>query len=265
MSTLQENLNSLNRTFEDYWKLTRKSREDALAKKGKDLSFELYKVFREIPPRAPRAKILGKARGLKYALGNISPKAKVLAARYMGGLPSIIGNEFEIGDSAIDIRSARMGKRGKRIVGGRNGRGGRAASLAEYRSAGFNKGFGSDITSNEHVLNTRNIEVFFELMLRLRGSGSLAAAWLHKRLPRSGATDFHVENVNPEAEVQLQGMADFDTKGEASSFALTNRMPGIAKFPHLAARALEAVRQDMMVYIARKQQEAAQQAARTVR
>lgn len=249
-------IDRLLRATQRYIALTLKEPADALAKKGRDLTYELVKQFSQV--RNPkdlvghRTRIMEKAKSLKWKLGPISRRAPELADTLMGGQKSVVGRVVTDGDRIL-IRTVRIGKRGKRITGGRKGRGGRAATLAEYKAETFSK------ASGEGILNRRAIIVAIAIMLRMRGSGSLAASWLFKRWRRGLQGSFHLENVNPKAMVTLQGTADMKD-GPEPQLVITSKMPGVNKFPAAVAQALANVTFDTQEYLAKKFNEHAKEA-----
>lgn len=254
-TTIDIEVDRLTRAIQRYVALSLKTPAEALAKKGRDLTFALVKQFSQV--RTPkelsghRTRILEKAKSLRWKLGPISKRASELADTLMGGQKSVVGRVVANGDSIL-IRTVRIGKRGRRITGGRKARGGRAATLAEYRQEGFTKADG------EGVLNRRAIIVAIATMLRMRGSGSLAASWLFKRWRKGLQGAFTLENVNPKATVQLQGIATMKD-GESPELVITSKMPGVNKFPAAAAQALHDVTVDTQIYLTRKYNENARE------
>lgn len=255
-TTVNMELQKLLQATQRYIALTLKEPADALAKKGRDLSYELQKAFRDV--RNPkdlvghRTRILNKAQSLRGKLKNISSRASELAATLMGGQASVVGRVVAEGDRIL-IRTVRIGRRGNRITGGRKGRGGRAATLAEYRAQTFGK------VAGEGVLNRRAIIVAIAIMLRMRGSGSLAASWLFKRWRKGLQGAFHLENINPKATVSLQGTAQMKD-GVQPELTITSKMPGVDKFPAAVAQALSAVTADTREYLRKRYNDHAREA-----
>jgi hypothetical protein len=245
-TTVTMELQRLVASLQRYVALTLKEPADALAKKGRDLDYELQKEFSKV--RNPqdvvghRTRILNRAQSLKGHLRNISRRAFELADTLMGGQKSVVGKVVAEGDRIL-IRTVRVGKRGKRITGGRNGRGGRAATLAEYKAETFSK------ASGEGILNRRAIIVAIGTMLRMRGSGSLAASWLFKRWRRGLRGTWRLENVNPKATVTLQGTAQMTGDADGAELTITSKMPGVDKFPAAVAQALATVTADTRKYL----------------
>jgi hypothetical protein len=82
----------------------------------------------------------------------------------------------------------------------------------------------------------------------MSGSGSLAYSWLHRRWRKGAKGSFHLENVNPKAEVKLQGSADFKG-GKNATVTLISKMPGVEKYPGAVAGAVRDVYNDTVQYL----------------
>lgn len=253
---VEHSLDRLGLALRGYMQLSGKTPEETLSKKGRDFTFALSARFSDVrdPNNTPghRTRIVNKAKSLEWALAKVSPRAAELADELMGGKKSVVGRVTVDGDR-ITIRTARVGKRGRRITGGRKARGGSAASLAQYRAEGF------DRLEGETVLNRRAVIVAIATMLRMRGSGSLAVSFLYRQWRKGARGSFTLEHVNPKAQVKLQGTAAF-RGGEAPSLTITSKMPGVGKFPGAVDRAVDTIVEDIRNYIPSANRQSGQQA-----
>jgi hypothetical protein len=232
----------LSRALAIYAEQSGKTPEEVTSKKGRDLAIELYRAYvalRGSSVHAHRVKILREVMDRGWGI-IVSRKSYELADSIMGGQKVVMGN-VTTGDGVIRIRTARIGKRGQRITGGRDGRGGRAASMDEYYGIDFQE------LDGDKRMNRQAVATAVEAMLRMRGSGSLGVEWLHKQWKKSTRGNFVLKNVNPRAEVQFVG--DVVSKGgKNASITITGRAPGVTKYPQAVHRAINATIADTRNY-----------------
>lgn len=259
MLTVSFELERVNNALTDYIRVGRKLPEDAVRRQSIEFAYQVSQQFFALAPE--RGVASGQAKSLNFALGRrgaggqLTPAARRLAERYMGGQKSIMGRVlspsggegFSAGSQGAAgtalLRSVRIGKKGKRIYGGREGRGGRAATRSEalkFRSEG------------EVWLNRRAVETYFSIMLRERGRGSLGASWLKawRAMKAHGIERGFVGGEAGETKWTADWALSALTNGV--QWRLTNTMPGIGKFPEAVAGALAATTDNMREYIERK-------------
>ena len=224
----------------------------------------LVRLFlREAPAQqsiTAAARIRGFRLGRREFGGKLSPTAIDRALTRMGGFRSILATVSTDGDGRITLRGVRVGKRGKRILGGRKGRGGYAVpGVAESaRQAG-------DVR-----LNLRAVATVEEINLREAGRRFLAVGWMFKRWRKLSLADAkasnytafrRIENVNPRSRVNLLG--DAEMRGDEQKGNVTLRISSYVPGAHsvgdsrgVYSRALAAMSRDLDTYLARKLVEA---------
>lgn len=248
-----ENADAVRENLVQYAALSGKTIADAVVKANNEIRWQCYFAFRNVAPERNFATKLAKQRN--YAL-DISQKAKDLASVLMGGRAMVMGSVAKgEGPYGTDlIRTVRIGKKGKRITGGRKARGGRAA---ESRDEALK--FKMD---HEHWLNRRAVQTFFEMMLRNRGRLSAAVSFMNKRYQKLSRVDQistgdskKIVFSNPKASVQLMGeneMTQREDEVEATIRYNFQSAGGLQKHRNLIQPAIRAAAADMKDYIRRK-------------
>lgn len=245
-----EAIQRLSRNMAAYVEVSRKTLPEVLAKKAEDVAFQLYRQFSKVAPERGQSWAEGKARGWRMGNAQISPRAWELARSLAGSAKSVYGYVTGEG-SAARIHTMRVGKRGKRIIGGRRGTGGRAGTAADLAS-------GLKLITGEHSIPVRALAIYFEHKLRESGRKSLAVSWLHKRnrinssLKRSHGQSTRLEIVNPKSEVKVLGWAQGGGSDDKFAVELASRLPGVSRFPHAVNSAIQATNADTEVYLRRK-------------
>lgn len=250
--TLDHSLQSLGAALTRYVEVRKKSPEESLVKKGRDLAINLADGFRWAwgghvnQRRGIGQSVLDR----NWAIKRIPRKAVELARTYMSDHSQIVGSMVTSPESGvIDIRSARIGKSGKRITGGRRGRGGRAASLDEYYGVDFEEREG------EHVLGKRQVQVYFAVMLRLRGVGWTAASWLPRAWKKNQpAVAFTLTNTNPKAEQTVLGQVRHTISADGALLVL-NSKTAAGKFPTILGAAVNKTTADITAYLLQREQQ----------
>lgn len=228
----------------------------------------LFELFRREAPSEGEA--TNSARARDFAMGRranafvktnegISMAAWKRAEARMGGHDSILAQVSDRGNR-IHLSGVRVGKRGRRIRGGRSGRGGEAVS---GRDAALRR-------SGDKVLNRRAVAVVEEMAGRERGRGFAAIGWLFKtwRRVRINARSSRrtLQSLNksgkPIGQVEIQSSKD------EASILISNSAPGAGDLDRrsgIVARALSSQTKDMLDYLERKEREALQKGGNRVR
>lgn len=243
MLIAQDNLSDFSATFERYWKLTSKTRLEALAHVGKSYSIEIYR----------RLKTLAHPRGEIFA--------EVLADIH-GGL-KISDRAREIYAGLKEQASAETGR--KRFSGARK------QAIRRLGGVVAPDASGRDV----RVAGKGGLRGQLQVVeLRLRDARRMfaAAAVLFKGKPESNAPVFSVSNGGKLTgrrqlvEQTENGAVVFEwDKSIGKWSAVAARSLTSPRCRHVFGAALMAVRQDNLRYIQRKQDEAARAAARTIR
>jgi len=258
-----EILNRLTASLEQYQRVSGKTSQQVLIKQGQKLAVELYKSFRSVTP--PKGFILAKIKAGGWALGRdggdaeagISNTAWARARAKMGGFKSILAQVSEEADKII-LQGVRVGKRGRRVLGGRRGLGGSAVSGTDQ--SGIGRG-------DSVVLNFRAVQTIEEINLREHGRRFLAIAWNYRRWLQAGKGPLKATtlvNVNPRSHigygmlgsVQLAGNPD---NGGAVSLTLTSNVPGtreVGEAHGLFAHAVAMLTEDIRTYLLDEQRKA---------
>lgn len=244
-----------------YQQLSGRTPAEVVEKKGRDLRMALYRRFFAVQPPAGKIPADVRARGYRVgrkALGGfVSPFARSAAAKILGGNKTVYGRVVDGAGSAGLLRTIRVGARGKRITGGRIGRGGRAATASEaaqFRVAG------------EHRLTRRNLEVHFETVLRERGRGYLGSSFLALRRRRGTAAERMAGRpyrivANPARTAFTYRISEeVAVLPNLSRFAIETNQEGIAERDSIIAAAYSDVRSDTLAYCERKLAEYARKA-----
>lgn len=247
----------LGQTLAAYQLVSRRTNEEVLVNQGKFLAIFLYKAFiRDVPPKAG---ILATAKVRGWSLGRSDPKSQIAgisdtayyrAQRRMGGFKSILATVVEETDRII-LRGVRVGKRGKRILGGRRGLGGSAVSGTD--TSGVARG-------DAVVLNRRAVQTIEEINLRTAGRRFLAASFLYRRWLVQGEGDEKRKtliNVQPRSSLLPRlGEVNLVNGDTDQSLTLTSYVPGVNEIGTRRGRfgqAMLALVYSMEEYIARKQ------------
>lgn len=243
-ATIRENLSSLGSRFEVYWKLTRKSRAEALAYTAKN--FSIFSVRR--------------LKGIQLAKGAITKER-------LAGFKS--GEGLRISDRAREIVSKKYGARQKvSFSGGTVSRGRmitpgvtkrQQAEVQRLDSATGNRGISTQALLAAQELRLRESHrAFTTSSVRFRGDMKQTTFSMQK-----GRQTGRAKPVSKGAELDEYHFEWSSQIGRFAAMAATGL--GHQKARTSFADALVDTRRDMDVYIARKQQEAARAAARSVR
>lgn len=234
---------------------------EVVAKKGADLRGALYRRFFALQP--PAGKIGADVRARGYRVGRrilggfVSPAARRMAAKVMGGQRVVYGRVSEGAGVAGVLRTIRVGNRGKRITGGRRGDGGRAATPSEaqkFRLAG------------EKRLTRRNLEVHYETTYRERGRGYLGTSFLALRRRRGPAAErmagipYRTVWNNRKGPTPYRITEGVSTSPNMARFEIETNQDGISERDTVVAQAYADVRVDTLAYVQRKLDEAARKA-----
>lgn len=233
---LEGNLQALSRAMEHYAKARRMTAEQVLTKRGQELGLKLYRQFEDLAPGPKQVWQEAEARGYRTPARNISRAAWERADAYMGGAKAIIGS---VTDGLL--RSVRIGKRGKRVYGGRHGRGGRAATYSEARQ--FRR-------EGEGWLNRQAVATFYELSLRAAARKFLASSWLAFRWVRRARGERVLVHTN--AKGQVLGRWTMQGTDDQQQLTLSSHVPGVDQFPETVNAAIAADVQDIADYFALK-------------
>lgn len=239
-----------------YVQLSRRSIEETLIRQGRFAAIYLYKAFRRDTPA--RGSILARARASGWALGRNDPKGQIAgisdtayyrAQRRMGGFKSILANVIEESDRII-LRGVRVGKRGKRIIGGRKGTRG-------FAVAGTNEALRR---AGDVVLNRRAVQTIEEINLREAGRRFLAASFLYRRWLVQGKGEqkrTNLVNVQPRSSaLPLLGEVNLVNAEKSQSLTLTSYVPGVSAIGEQRGRfgqAMLALTYSVEEYLAEKQ------------
>lgn len=248
----QAETEKLQQALATYMQFSRRTPAEAMDRKGHDLRQALRRRFKAIEP--PRGKIVSDARARGHRLhrrrlGGVSPYALRLADKTLGGNRQVYGRVVEGMGSAGSLRTVRIGKRGQRITGGRYGRGGRAATMAEAQI------FKAD---GEKPLNRPALAAYFETMLRERGRGYLSSGFLLLRRQRGTASER--ASGRPYRLVAQTGRTAFPFRitealavsQDGAAFSINTNQEGIAERKAIISAAIEDVRSDTIRYVETK-------------
>lgn len=236
MITIQENLSDLSRTFDRYWKLTRKSRAESLEKLAKNVSIFSYRELRKIAPLkgAVRTSVLSAAKGGRGIL--ISERAKELVAKKYGVASALSGKQFISGTS----------KRGGLTKGQKD-------KIAAMGGGGL-----------------QALMVDQELSLRESHRAFTSSAMLFKGPLKHTTFSTKGNNQIGRAKPIDKGLEGdefhFDFGSSVGRFsAMAAIGMNTSKGRQAIASGVQEANKNMLTYIARKQQEAARSASRNIR
>lgn len=261
-STPKDVIPRLRETLAAYKAVSGLTSQQVLVKKGRDLSFAAYAAYKSAVP-APGS-ILSRLKGLGWASGRkgpgsidgISETAYERARARMGGHKSVLAAVIEEA-GRITVRTVRIGKRGRRVIGGRRGIGGVVVAGRDW----INR------QSGDIVLNFRAMQTIEEVNLREAGRRFLAVSFLYRRWLTQGAGPLkqrNLVNLNPRSKIGYGALGSVSMEGEpdndeTQALRISSFVPGAAQIGEsrgLLARALFDVRDDMEVYLRRKHEEA---------
>lgn len=242
-----------------YQVVSGRTNAEVLTRQGRFFAIYLYSAFKRDVP-APGA-ILARAKADGWELGRRDPKGQIAgisdtayyrAQRRMGGFKSILANVLEE-KGRIVLQGVRVGKRGKRIIGGRRGLGGSAV-------AGTDKLLRRD---GDVVLNRRAVQTIEEINLRQSGRRFLAASFLYRRWLTQGRGEEkrkNLVNVNPRSSALPRlGQVNLVNDEKIQSITLTSYVPGVEQIGQQRGRFGQAMLRlvySVEEYLARKQREA---------
>jgi hypothetical protein len=248
----------LGATLAEYQIVSRRTNEEVLVNQGKFLASFLYQSFKRDTP--VRGSILKKIKSLGWALGRRDPAGQIAgisdtayyrAQRRMGGFKSILAGVIEEDDKIV-LRGVRIGKRGRRILGGRRGLGGLAVSGSDW----INRKEG------DVVLNQRAVQTIEEINLREAGRRFLAISFLYRRWLTQGRGEekrTNLVNVQPRSSAPLLGEVNLNNGDRDQSLTLSSYVPGVAAIGESRGRfgqAMQTLVYSMREYLDRKQREA---------
>lgn len=245
-------LEAFHETLARYLQLNRRDVGEITRRKGNDLRIALYDAFSAHAPAKGTSLHEAKGRGWRLrrrgAIEGLSATAHRRARARLGGHDSILVSSVSEADGRIVLRGVRASKTGqRRILGGRNNRGGQAVS-------GRNRKLRQ---STDRVLNARALAVIEELNLRERARRVSAVGWLagQKALRRNIQGQRVVEIVRNRTGSRLGDMT-WDNDGNVASIQFMNRMGAAQAVASRGAVsvALRAANRDMRSYIDRKVQ-----------
>ena len=229
-------------------------------RKANDIRQALYQRFKVIKPAGGSIWEAAKARGWRVGTrgkgGKLPQRAIDRALALMGGQNTVTGSVLVDKVSGFTstplLRTVRVGKRGKRITGGRKGLGGRAAT-PEEAAAMANEG--------ESVLNKRAVETYFALLMREAGRGFTAASFLGNRLRwvRTGGGRQQIVQTN-KTGTKLGEVISESPDGTQWNINIASFVPAAGKYPKLVDEAMDDVSQDIKTYIVEKHNDAARAA-----
>ena len=290
--SIQQNVDVLERMIPAYREASGLTTRESLGKHGRELAFYLYLQFRTVMP--PESSVVADAKNAKWRL-RVGDVAKRLANSYMGGLGMGFGDWNKNGElkSYGSLRMLRIGKKGTPIFGRPKSRDGRVATLAEGKRfssltvtgrsrGGKRKIFGSmwseegrygvgaktniefkpsPQTAGMRAMSKREVSMFIETMLRVKGRRSLAVAWLYPNKGKAvekmvNTLQAPLQNKNEKAELKSRGSADYIEKrhkdGDTATFGVSGNDPGHEKYPGVVFNAITKARRNMMDYLERK-------------
>lgn len=248
-------------TLADYASRVRKTPQEVIEAKARDVSWALYRAFGK-PLQADPARIIGAAKGRNWAMrrrGNslaptdgagVSKAAARLAMRMLAGEASGLFRIVETPTGLPVVRGARFSKTGKLLKGKKGRTLGELAEAARARaeaSGGFRR------------LNFRALSLAMEASLRAKAAkgGTMRVQWL-PRAWRKRSGNVAVGNVLEERNRagKLLGMVTVGSE----RVTLTGAVPESERVGNqwgAFSRAFAEVRADMLAYIRRKLDQAA--------
>jgi hypothetical protein len=245
---------TLSHTLNRYVEVSRKTPEEAMDRQGRELSIYLYQQFLPLVPPQGKIESTAFARGFRLGRrkfgGKLSPESYRLADVALGGNKSVYGRVAHAEGGTGMLRTIRVGTRGKRITGGRFGRGGEAATQEQARLMK---------TKGEHALNRQALATFYEISKRESGRRYLASSFLlfrKKRNPAAlrmaGESYKIVRQSKSHTSFPWMKSAELSSNPDGSKFVLTASADGVEKYPGRIAAGIEATRANMQVYIDRQ-------------
>ena len=266
MIRIEHNAAQLARTLRHYAELSGKTMNEVLAKKGRDLAYELYRSFGRY--KADPRKILAAAEARHYAMGRrgnrMTPaRAGISLAAWRAADKMLQGRSADafrvtVSPTGIPIiRRARWsGRRSGRLLrGGRKGdRFARSARrwhqlTPEQRRAARAQGI--------KILNRRALATAIELRLRMQAAygGLMRIQWLPKELRRRRST------LQPGRRYEVKnrrGRTLGTVRLTEHAVILESHVPGtdrVARRTGAVEQAIAAVERDTRRYIERKLRE----------
>lgn len=256
-------LSRLSDALAEYKQVSGKTNQQILVKQGGKLSYELYKSFRAVTPAS--GSILARAKAGGWRLGRtggdadagISNTAYARARNRMGGFKSILAMVMEE-NGRILFRGVRVGKRGKRVLGGRRSLGGSAV-------AGTNQTIQRN--PGDVVLNFRAVQTIEEINMRETGRRFLAIAWNYRRWFTAGQgaqKTTTLVNLQPRSKLGYGMLGSAQLAGDPAtgapvSLTLSSNVPGTREVGNargLFSRAIDALTADIRTYLVAEQRKA---------
>lgn len=256
-------------TLQRYHALCRKSTSYVIARQTPNLSIYLYQSFKDITPRPGAILDLAKMRGYRVARrgGGVSPQAERLAEQVMGGQKSVMSipgaaaamltsrKKKKMAPPDWRLMLVRMGRRRELISGGSRQNKGTVAGYDEARKLVSKdkrlSGFGENAFKK---LNKRNVEVYFELMLRERGRKQMAVAWLpaKKAIPKRDMSKpqnvmFSMEGHR--TSFPWKGDVKMQTGGDSPYSLMGSTVLATDRYNSVIRRGMDITRMNMEQYI----------------
>lgn len=264
--TFQTNADEFRRTLAEYSRLVRRTPQEVIEGKARDVSFALFRAFGAgVQADAPRINAAAEARGwVSRRRGNALSRADAsgVSSAAMKRARAMLGGEasafFRVGvgnAGTPTIRLARFSKAGK-LLKGKKGR-----SVAELAGRARER---AEEASGVKRLNLRAVSLALEASLRTRAAlgGTARVQWLPKEWRRRKgkvAKGTFIEARNDNGKV-LGTVSVGEEKVTLSAMVPETEKVGMRSGAF--SRALAEVRADMLVYIRRKLDEAAARAAK---
>lgn len=290
--SVYSNLYALNDIMPLYRKASYKTTQETMAKHGRELDLYVLLGYMDVVPSEERIMRDVRMAGWKLKVGKVAKRLAASALKQPGG--GMEGGLWGKWDKSSGngnpiygaLRTLRIGKRGNLITGGKHGKTGRAATLAEgrrfstmtigktrtgrkrgkqWKGKEFGRGAhtpvtfdGSPLAKKFGTVSRREVEIFKETMLRVKGRRSLAVSWMYKRRGKSisdmvmklGAPMAH---TNPKAEEVHQGDIAYrqlaGKDGHNAVVTIRSTMPGTEKWPGVIYNAVNKTRANLMAYI----------------
>jgi hypothetical protein len=263
-----QGLERLNSGLQAYRRVSGKSAVQILVQKGAQLIYGnvnpqfgatfpgLVQLFQQQSPKPGAITAAAVSRG--FRVGRISDEAIKRANFWMGGYKSILAAPGSF-DGRLFLGALRVGKRGRRVTGGRRGRGGFAVS----------GDFIGPVPSGAKRMNFRAVVTMMEINVREAGRRFLSASWLFRQWRKLAQTDPQriepgtfrtLQNVNPRSRISPLGDAALsgDIEGGNAELRISSLVPGVAEVGTsrgLFTLAIDAVTADIESYLARKEAE----------
>jgi hypothetical protein len=262
--TTSTSLREFRATLATYADLVRKTPQEVIEAKARDVSWALYRAFGQ-PVQADARRINAAAAARSWVMrrrGNsLAPSAGAVSVAAEKRARALLGENgsalFRVSTTIVGtpaVRFARFSKSGKLLKGRRAGR-----SLAELSAAARER---AEAAGGFKRLNLRALSLALEASLRAKAAlgGTMRVQWM-PRTWRKRSGNVMRGNVLEERNKagKLLGMVSIGTE----RVTLTGAVPEVERIGNKTgafSRAFADVRADMLAYIRRKLDQAAAQA-----